>query len=149
VLGIVLAVARGGGASSVNEGNWVAQNEAVFASLRPYPAARLYLSKSLGIPDRVFHNPNDGGPPYSGYMTEHRYKLPKPAFGVRIGDFYARQLQGWTRKPIGSCEWLFTSLKGASIYVDACRGSDPMTAVYEVDINYDEARSIAEAQAHG
>ena len=151
MLGVVLAIARGGGASSVNEGKWLARNEAVFASLRRYPMARFYLSKSWGIPDRIVHDASarDNGPPYSGYVTQHRYELPKPAAGVDIGDFYARQLQSWTRKPIGSCEWVFTSPKGASLTVDACYGTAPMTPEYVVDVNYDEARSLAEAQAHG
>jgi hypothetical protein len=149
VLGIVLAIPRGAGASNVNEKKWLARNDAVFASLRAYPAARFYLSKTWGIPDRVVHSPADDGPPYSGYVTEHRYKLPKPASGVRIGDFYARQLDGWVRKPIGSCEWIFTSPTGAAITVDACHGNGPTIPEYVVDVNYDEARSTAEAQAHG
>ena len=149
VLGVVLAVARGRGAPSVDRKTWVARNEAVFASLRPYPTGRFSLSESSGIPDRVVHSPSDDGPPYSGYLTEHRYELSKRAAGVDIGDFYARQLQGWTREPVGACEWTFTSSKGASITVDACYGIAPTTPEYVVDVNYDEARSIAEARAHG
>ena len=149
VLGIVLAVARGRGAPSVDRKKWVARNEAVFASLHPYPTARLSLSESSGIPDRVVHGPSDTGPPYSGYLTQHRYELSKRAAGVDIGDFYARQLQGWTREPIASCEWTFTSSEGAWITVDACYGTAPTTPEYVVDVNYDEARSIAEARADG
>lgn len=151
VLGTVLAVARGGGASSVDEKKWLARNNAVFGSLHGYPMARFYLSKTWGIPDRIVHDAsaNDNGPPYSGYVTERRYNLPKPVSVVDIGDFYARQLPGWARKNLLSCESSFTSPKGASVTVDACYGAAPMTPEYVVDVNYDEARSIAEAGAHG
>jgi len=145
-LGIVLAFAHGGG--SVNEAKWVARNEAVLASLRPYPKARLVGSESTGIADRVVHNPSDDGPPYSGYTTAYKYELPKPARGVGIGDFYARQLNGWARKPIGSCEWTFSSSSGAALIVDACHGEDAATGVYVVDVNYDEARSLRDAAEH-
>lgn len=149
VLCAFLAVARGGGESKVDKGKWMARNEAVYASLHTYPTARLYFSNYWGIPDRVVHNPSDDGPPYSGYVTEHRYRLAKPVSSVAIGDFYTRQLHGWERTPVPSCQWVFTSPKGASINVDACDGDAPMTRAYEMLVNYNQARSIAEAGAHG
>lgn len=104
------------------------------------------LALAAGLVSLAFLASGCGGgsksPSVANLGTSTSNKLPKPAFGVAIGDFYARQLDGWLRKPIGSCEWSFTSPKGALVYVDACRGSDPMTAVYVVDVNHDQARVL-------
>lgn len=152
LLGVVLAIARGGGASSVDEGKWVARNDAVFASLRTFPTARYANSKTWGIPDRIVHDTSasDNGPPYSGYVTQDQYLLPKRAAGVDIVAYYARQLGGWAHQSYGlACEWVFTSPKGASITVDACYGAAPTTPEYVVDVNYNQAWSTAQAEAHG
>jgi hypothetical protein len=78
---------------SVDEHDYVAQNEAVFRTVPLYPGAREMTSYSIGIPDPNGITPHENGPPYQGFSTTHVYKLPISGTQKAVLAFYHQRLK--------------------------------------------------------
>ena len=115
---------------SVDEGDYVAHNEAVYKALPQYPGATLINSYSIGIPKPG--GLNDNGPPYSAFDTWHVYRLPPSVQPEEVISHFLNLSAGWgdpTSAPNGN---QLTLRKGnALIYVVASKSG------YEMSVDYD------------
>src|SRR5438093_632896 len=98
VVGAVMTIglilwASGCAVVSVDKGDYVAHNEAIFRSVRQYPGAVLVNSYSIGIPKPG--GLGDSGPPYKGFVTTHVYRVSPPARAQAIIRHFHRVLPGW------------------------------------------------------
>ena len=90
---VLLVLLVGGcGARGVDEGDYVAHNEAVFRSVPQYPGAVLVNSYSIGIPKPGGLNEN--GPPYGAFDTWRAYRLSPPV-PVQAVIRHFESLPGW------------------------------------------------------
>jgi hypothetical protein len=130
----------GCGGQGVDEGDYVAHNDAVYRTFSEYPGATQVNSYSIGIPGggAFFH---ENGPPYKAFDTWRVYQLPSHVPPQAIIRHYHRVLRDWKwhgpapylgRQP---CEATF--VKGtATVYVTACAPNRDPKSTYEVSVDY-------------
>src|SRR5256885_1477308 len=139
-IAVVLILWFGGCAvQSVDEGDYVSHNEAVYRIVPEYPGATLVNSYSIGIPGGGGFN--DNGPPYKAFDTWHAYQLRSRVPSQTIIRHFHRVLSDWQwRGPapyLGrpSCEATF--VKGtATVYLTACPQSRDAKSAYLVSVDY-------------
>ena len=79
----------------VDKKKWVSENEKILAEIPVYPGSTPDSERSVGMPTR---GSIENGPPYSGYITTHRFKLPRKAKPGSVVNYYNRYARsdGWS-----------------------------------------------------
>jgi hypothetical protein len=93
VLTAALLMLAGCRVRSVDEHDYVVQNEAVFRTVPLFPGAREMTSYSIGVSDPNGNPLHENGPPYKGFTTTHVYTLPKSATPKAVLSFYRQRLE--------------------------------------------------------